>query len=80
MQSFNQIFAAYEQKTGKKIDVTYKSAQELKDALASNPRDFLSYLQLVWSLGQGQVGTPEQVSNGEYPEWNPKKVLDVIAP
>lgn len=80
MQSFNQIFAAYEKKTGKKIDITYKSAQELQDVLASNPQDVLSYLQLTWSLGKGQVGKPEQVSNGLYPDWNPKNVLDVLAP
>lgn len=78
--SYNQIFAAYEKKTGKKIDVTYRSAQELQDAFASNPQDAGSYMQYVWTLGQGQVGKPEQVSNGVYPEWNPKNVLDVIGP
>lgn len=80
IQSFNQIFAAYEKKTGKKIDVTYRSAQELQDTIASNPHDFASRLHLSWSVGQGQVGKPEQVSNGAYPEWNPKNVLAVLAP
>lgn len=79
-QSFNQIFAAYEKKTGKKIDVTYRSAQELQDTIANNPHDFASRLHLSWSVGQGQVGKPEQVSNGGYPEWNPKNVLAVLAP
>ena len=39
VQSFNDIFKSYEAKTGKGLEVTYKSAPELQAALTSNPHN-----------------------------------------
>ncbi|KAA1469127.1 NAD-P-binding protein [Dentipellis sp. KUC8613] len=77
--SFNEIFNQYTAKTGKHITVSYKSLAELEAAFKANPSDLASYLHWVWGQGKGTVGTPEQLSNGLYPEWNPKKAIDAIA-
>ncbi|ETW75532.1 hypothetical protein HETIRDRAFT_437183 [Heterobasidion irregulare TC 32-1] len=39
IQSFNDIFKSCEAKTGKELEVTYKSAPELQAALTSNPHN-----------------------------------------
>ncbi|KAH8993477.1 NAD-P-binding protein [Lactarius akahatsu] len=74
--SFNEIFKGYEERTGKKLDVTYRSLDSLRAKVAENPQDFDAYLHLIWAT-DGTNGTPD---NGLYPEWNPTKVLDIIAP
>jgi hypothetical protein len=66
----------YEAKTGKKIRVTHTPLSTLQENLTKNDHDLGSLLKIVWDIGSGVVGTPTDV----WPEWNPKKVLDVIAP
>jgi hypothetical protein len=77
-QSFNQIFKEYEERTGKKLNVTYRSESELRAAISKNPADVASVLQLDWGLGGGLVGTLDQLSVSDYPDWNPKTVADVL--
>jgi len=77
-KSFNQIFKEYEEKMGKKLQVTYRSESELKTALAKNPADFGAFLQLSWGSGEGLVGSLDQLSVSEYPGWNPKAIADVL--
>lgn len=50
----------------------------MKAIIAKNPEDFLTMLRLSWDLGEGTVGS-EAKDNGLWPEWKPKKVLDIIA-
>ncbi|KAA1474799.1 NAD-P-binding protein [Dentipellis sp. KUC8613] len=76
--SFNTVFEQYTKKTGKKVDVTYRSCADLEEAIKKNPRDILSILLLSWAQGNGIVGKPEEVTNGEFPGWNPKTVLEVL--
>ncbi|KAA1475519.1 NAD-P-binding protein [Dentipellis sp. KUC8613] len=78
--SFSEIFRQYTAKTGKKIVVTYQTLNELEAVLEANPHDFPSYIHWTWAQGGGVVGKPEELTNGLYPDWNPKKVIDVIAP
>ncbi|KAI0067604.1 NAD-P-binding protein [Artomyces pyxidatus] len=73
-KSFNEIFEAYEAKTGKKVDVTYKSINELEAAVAANPADFLSMLHIRWVL-EGTIKTSDSYL---YPDWNPKPVIDYL--
>ena len=80
VQSFNDIFKSYEAKTGKKLEVTYKSAAELQAAFTSNPHDLASLLHFAWSIGGGTVGNFEDVTNGEFPDFKPVKVIDVLVP
>ncbi|KAI0300091.1 NAD-P-binding protein [Multifurca ochricompacta] len=77
-KSFNQIFKEYEEKTGTKLNVTYRSESELKAALKKNPADFAAILQLDWGHSGGLVGRLDQLSVSEYPDWNPKSIADVV--
>ncbi|EIM89928.1 NAD-P-binding protein [Stereum hirsutum FP-91666 SS1] len=72
--SVNDVYKAYEVKTGKKAEVTYRTIPELKEAMESNPRDIASMWHCWWALGVGSVGAPEQVSNGVWPAWKPKSI------
>jgi hypothetical protein len=76
--SFNQIFKEYEERTGEKLNVTYRSESELRAAISKNPADVASVLQLDWGLGGGLVGALDQLSVSDYPDWNPKTTADVV--
>jgi len=71
-KSFNEIFKAYEAKTGKKLEVTYIPVSELDARLAANPQDFASFLHKLWAT----AGPFLQTDNHLYPDWNPSSVLD----
>lgn len=77
-QSWNDIVERYQAKSGKTLNVTYRSRTELEASLKANPADVISYLQLKWDLGEGVVGKPEELANSLLPGWQPKKVLDVL--
>jgi len=78
LQSFNQIFKEYEEKTGKKLNVTYRPESELRAAISKNRADIASVLQLDWGLGRGLVGPLDQLSVSDYHGWNPKTIADVL--
>ncbi|KAA1474792.1 NAD-P-binding protein [Dentipellis sp. KUC8613] len=78
--SFNEVFKQYEAKTRKKIAVAYRSIAELEAAVKANGADFSSFFHLAWAQGGGLTGKKEDLANGLFPGWNPKKVIDVIAP
>jgi hypothetical protein len=73
-QSFNEIFKAYEAKTGKRVEVTYVPLSDLEARLATNPQDGKSYLHKTWAT----VGPFSQTENYLYPDWNPSPVLDNV--
>jgi ABC-type glycerol-3-phosphate transport system substrate-binding protein len=73
-QSFNEIFKAYEAKTGKKLDVTYIPVSEYEKRLAANPQDFAAFLHKLWAT----AGPFTQTDNHLYPDWNPSSVLDNV--
>jgi hypothetical protein len=75
-QSFNEIFRVYEERTGTKLDVTYRTVDSLRARLAKNAYDFDAYLHTIWAT-DGLVGEPD---NGLFPGWNPTKVVDILAP
>lgn len=76
LQSLNEIFRGYEERTGTKLDVTYRTVDSLRAKLKENPYDFDAYLHIIWAT-DGVVGEPD---NGLFPEWNPTKVIDILAP
>ncbi|TFY79869.1 hypothetical protein EWM64_g4141 [Hericium alpestre] len=78
--SLNRILEQYTVKTGQKVNVTYRSKEELEAAVKANPYDLPSFLQLVFVRGEGVVGKPEEVDNKEFPGWNPKTVVEILAP
>lgn len=68
--------AGYQSRTGKMLTVTYRKREELEERVKNNPGDLFTYILLDWDLGRGVVGTP--LDNNEFPDWNPKKALDVL--
>lgn len=72
--SFNEIFKAYEERTGTKLDVTYRPLDSLRAKLVENPYDLDAYLHHSWATA-GLNGEPD---NGLYPKWNPTKVVDTL--
>ncbi|KAH9978223.1 hypothetical protein BGW80DRAFT_1456305 [Lactifluus volemus] len=74
IKSFNEIFRAYEAKTGKKLEVTYIPVSELEARLASDPQDFAAFLHKMLAT----TGPVSKSDNHLYPDWNPSSVLDNI--
>ncbi|KAH9989375.1 NAD-P-binding protein [Russula compacta] len=73
-KSFNEIFKAYETKTGKKLEVTYIPISDLEARVAANPRDIASFLH----KSSATNGPISQTDNGLYPDWNPSSILDNV--
>jgi len=73
-KSFNEIFKAYEERTGKKLQVTHIPVSELDARLAANPKDFPAYLHKFWAT----AGPFQQTENHLYPDWNPSPVIDHV--
>jgi len=73
-KSFNEIFKAYEEKTGKKVQVTYIPVTEIDAKIAANPEDFPAVLHKFWA----KTGPFPRTDNHLYPGWNPSSVLDNV--
>jgi len=71
-KSFNEIFKAYDEKTGKKLEVTYIPMSELDARIAANPQDFSSLLHKLWATD----GPFLRTDNHLCPDWNPSPVVD----
>lgn len=70
----NEVIAAYEEKTGKKIEVTRKPREVLAEEAAAG--DLFSAYYYAADIHGAEVGQP--LDNDLFPGWNPKKVLEVI--
>lgn len=70
----NEIIAAYERKTGTKIEVTRKPREVLAKEAADG--DLFSAYYYAADVYGSEVGQP--LDNHLFPDWNPKKVLEVI--
>ena len=73
-QTFNKIAVDYEAKTGKKLEITRISREELAERASKG--ELAAFLFQEWDLRGGTVGTP--LTNDLYPDWNPKSVVDSI--
>jgi hypothetical protein len=71
-KSFNEIFKAYEEKAGRKLQVTYIPVSELDARLAANPKDLVAYLHKFWAT----AGPFHQPDVDLYPDWNPSRMID----
>ncbi|KZO99122.1 NAD-P-binding protein [Calocera viscosa TUFC12733] len=72
--SFNAIFSGWEARTGRTLEITRMPRSELERA---SPINLGAHLFLEIDNGNGTVGPPEE-TNLYYPEWKPKKVLQVL--
>ena len=66
--------ADYEAKTGKKLEVTRTSKEELAER--GRKGDLIAFLLHEWDIRGGTAGTP--LTNDLYPGWNPMSVVDAI--
>jgi hypothetical protein len=73
-QSFNEIFKAYEAKTGTKVEVTHIPISDVDARIAANPEDLPAILHKFWAT----AGPFQRTDNDLYPHWNPTPVLDNI--
>ena len=76
MQSFNEVFAAYQKKHGTKLQVKYMPIQELSANVERNPYDAVSFLHRAWATGKGTVGSA--LDNDVFPDWKPTPVIEYI--
>lgn len=70
----NEVIAAYEEKTGKKIEVTRTPREVLVEK--AHTGDLFSAYYYAADVYGSEVGQP--LDNDLFPAWNPKKVLQVI--
>jgi hypothetical protein len=73
-KTFSEIFKAYDEKTGKKLEVTYLSLSELDAKIAANPQNISFVLRKYWVTAAPFQGT----DNHLYPDWNPSPAIDSL--
>ena len=79
MQSFNALAADYEKATGKKLEITHVPRAQYEAAVAKDEGDAISALLLGWDTGKGVVApTQDGLANSLWPEWKPKKAVEVL--
>jgi len=71
-KSFNEIFKGYEEKTGKKLEITYVPVSVFDARVAANPDDLPAVLHQFWAT----AGPFPRTDNHLYPNWNPSSVVD----
>ena len=68
------MFKTYDEKTGKKLQVTYVPVSEYDARLAANPKDFAAFLHRYWAIAEPFKQNDSHV----YPDWNPSPVIDSL--
>jgi hypothetical protein len=66
------VFKAYDEKTGKKLQVTYVPISEYDARLAANPKDIAAFLKRAWATAE----PIKRTDNHLYPDWNPSPTID----
>ncbi|KZT54961.1 NAD(P)-binding protein [Calocera cornea HHB12733] len=72
--SFNAVCSGWEARTGRTLQITRIPRSVLEK---EPPTNFGAHLLVEIDKGNGTVGPPEEI-NLYYPEWRPKKVLEVL--
>jgi hypothetical protein len=75
-QTFNSLAALVKELSSKPIEITHTPRSVLEEKLKADPNDTVSALFLSWDAGKGLL--PNKPSNDVYPDWNPKKAVDVL--
>ncbi|KZT53640.1 NAD(P)-binding protein, partial [Calocera cornea HHB12733] len=73
--SINGVLAAYQERTGKKLEVTYIPLEEVRER-ARDKGDVKAWLQLVWEE-EGTYGAEGEM-NVDWPEFGPQGVVNAI--
>jgi hypothetical protein len=70
------VIAGYRERTDKKIDLSYVPSSVVQENFEKNPGDMSNLI--FWAMDTGKVIVGDTNDNSVWPEWNPKKVLDMI--
>ncbi|KAG8749506.1 hypothetical protein FRC12_013385 [Ceratobasidium sp. 428] len=81
LASSNEIVKLWEEKHNitvlqDKLQVEYRSVEEVENRIKADKNDFLAILIKEWSSGRGQLNAP--LSNDLYPGWKPSPVESVL--
>jgi len=74
-KTFNEVFKAFEEKSGKTLEVTHIPVSELDARIAANPQDFPSLLHKVFATEGPFVPNDNHLC----PDWNPSPVFDNLS-
>ena len=77
-QSFNKIAEDFKGRSGNAVTISHRPRSEIEEAKAKYPDDFIPALLLGWDQGDGVSGMPEEITNGDFPDWHPKKGVNVL--
>jgi hypothetical protein len=77
-QTWNKVVAELQALSKTPLEVTHVPRVKLEEAQAANPMDFRTTLFLGWDTGRGAL--PGPLANDLWPEWKPKKAIDVLGP
>jgi hypothetical protein len=77
MQSFYTLAQELQKVSPKPLEIVRTGRQEVDDAVAKNPKDMIAQFFLAFEQGKG-AHKPE-LSNGLWPEFNPKSAVQVLS-
>jgi hypothetical protein len=78
IQALLDLAKQVQESSSKPIDIVFESREEVDAKVAANPYDLPYAFYLAWDSGRGVHRS--QLSNDLWPEWKPKKAVDVLKP
>jgi hypothetical protein len=77
-QTFNSLAASIKELASKPVEITHVPRSEFEEKVKADANDFFSALLLAWDQGKGLHPNPP--THDVIPNWEPKKVLEVLKP
>jgi hypothetical protein len=77
-QTWNDLVSELQKLSPKSLEISYIPAFEFERRLKENPSDIIALIRLGWTQGLGAL--PGPLSNDLWPEWKPKRAIDVLRP
>jgi hypothetical protein len=78
LQTFNSLAASVQELASKPVEITHVPRSVFEEKVKADPNDFFSALFLAWDQGKGLHPNPP--THDVIPNWQPKKVLEVLKP
>ncbi|KAL5513171.1 hypothetical protein ACEPAH_3569 [Sanghuangporus vaninii] len=76
--NYNQIVDDWKKRSGKDVAISHLPRSHFEDSLAKDPSNHVNELILKQDKGKGVVGKSDEITNYEFPDWNPRKVVDAL--
>ncbi|KAL5521764.1 hypothetical protein ACEPAF_2512 [Sanghuangporus sanghuang] len=74
----NDIAVSWQKYSSKPVSISHRPRSEIEDEARRNPNEMWPPLILELDAGHIITGRPEELTNYEFPQWKPKKVIDVL--